>query len=102
MTLVRVKLEDGTETNVGASFANSHKLTVLEKPAMVRGRHVPIKRPVDLRGKALDSALEAAGLPKNGTADEKRQRLTDHQASVAEAAVGQGNTNIASLEGDTA
>lgn len=29
----------------------------------------------DLKGQALDKALEDAGLPKTGTADEKRERL---------------------------
>lgn len=33
----------------------------------------------ELKGKALDEALDAAGLAKTGTADEKRQRLADHQ-----------------------
>lgn len=37
---------------------------------------------VDLKGQALDDALEAAGLTKTGTADEKRQRLADHQAQA--------------------
>lgn len=32
-----------------------------------------------LRGAALDQALEEAGLPKGGTADEKRARLEDHR-----------------------
>lgn len=31
-----------------------------------------------LRGAALDQALEDAGLPKSGTADEKRARLAEH------------------------
>lgn len=35
----------------------------------------------ELRGKALDEALETAGLSKSGTVDEKRQRLADHQAA---------------------
>lgn len=34
----------------------------------------------ELKGKALDEALEEAGLPKSGTADEKRERLAAHQA----------------------
>lgn len=34
----------------------------------------------ELKGAALDEALEAAGLPKTGTADEKRARLAEHQA----------------------
>jgi membrane-bound lytic murein transglycosylase B len=32
----------------------------------------------DLKGAALDEALEKAGLPKTGTADEKRARLAEH------------------------
>lgn len=37
----------------------------------------------ELRGKALDEALEGAGLSKSGTADEKRDRLADHEAKSA-------------------
>jgi hypothetical protein len=37
----------------------------------------------ELKGQALDDALEAAGLPKSGTADEKRRRLADHQSGDA-------------------
>jgi len=33
----------------------------------------------ELKGKALDEALEAAGLPKTGSADEKRAALIEHQ-----------------------
>lgn len=35
--------------------------------------------PSELKGAALDEALEAAGLPKTGSAAEKRQRLAEHQ-----------------------
>jgi hypothetical protein len=35
----------------------------------------------DLKGKALDEALDAAGLPKTGSADEKRARLAEHTHS---------------------
>jgi hypothetical protein len=35
----------------------------------------------ELRGKALDEALEQAGLSKSGTVDEKRQRLAESQAA---------------------
>lgn len=35
----------------------------------------------ELRGKALDEALEAAGLSKSGSVEEKRQRLADHEAA---------------------
>lgn len=36
--------------------------------------------PSELKGKALDKALEDAGLEKSGTAAEKRARLAEHQA----------------------
>lgn len=37
----------------------------------------PEINPDELKGEALDAALTAAGLPKTGTADEKRQRLKE-------------------------
>lgn len=36
----------------------------------------------ELKGAALDEALEDAGLPKSGTADEKRQRLAEHRGQA--------------------
>lgn len=39
-----------------------------------------LKMPTALRGKALDAALDAAGLPKGGTVREKQARLAEHQA----------------------
>lgn len=41
---------------------------------------------VELKGEALDAALEERGLPKTGSADEKRARVAEHDA----AAKGQG------------
>lgn len=41
----------------------------------------PDADPAELKGAALDEALEAAGLPKSGTADEKRARLAEHLAA---------------------
>lgn len=35
-----------------------------------------------LKGAALDAALEDAGLPKSGTADEKRARLAEHASTT--------------------
>lgn len=32
-----------------------------------------------VKGAALDAALDAAGLPKTGSADEKRARLAEHE-----------------------
>jgi hypothetical protein len=37
----------------------------------------------ELKGQALDDALDAAGLSKSGTADEKRARLAEHEATLA-------------------
>jgi hypothetical protein len=37
----------------------------------------------ELKGKALDDALDAAGLSKSGTVAEKRDRLADHEAELA-------------------
>lgn len=37
----------------------------------------------ELKGAALDAALDAAGLPKTGTADEKRARLAEHNDTPA-------------------
>jgi hypothetical protein len=37
----------------------------------------------ELKGAELDAALEESGLSKSGSADEKRQRLADHIASIA-------------------
>lgn len=44
----------------------------------------------ELKGEALDAALEARGLPKTGTADEKRQALKDRLAQDAK----QGTTRV--------
>lgn len=38
----------------------------------------------ELKGKALDDALDAAGLSKSGTADEKRARLAEYEAGLAD------------------
>lgn len=79
---VRVKLDNGAEASVEAGFATSHKLTTLDKPATNRrGLALRDKPPVDLRGQQLDAALEDAGLPKGGSAAERRARLADHQES---------------------
>jgi hypothetical protein len=37
-----------------------------------------------LKGEALANALDVAGLPKSGTADEKRAKLAEHEAELAE------------------
>lgn len=47
------------------------------------GTDAPGEAPaVELKGAALDDALEEAGLPKTGTADEKRQRLAEHRGEA--------------------
>jgi hypothetical protein len=37
---------------------------------------------VELKGEALDAALEERGLPKTGSADEKRARVAEHDAGA--------------------
>ena len=37
----------------------------------------------ELKGKALDKALDDAGLSKSGTADERRARLAEYEAAQA-------------------
>lgn len=51
--------------------------------AVYGDRTQPEPEPVELKGEALDKALEDAGLPKSGSADEKRARLADHLAKKA-------------------
>lgn len=89
--LVRVKLDNGAEVTVGAAFAKSHGLKVLtDKPAVGKGgRRLPPKYPVDLRGKELEVALAAAGLPTTGTAAEKRDRLATHNQTSDAIRVGE-------------
>ncbi len=66
-----------------------HEL-IADHPAVDgNGDPLPVKQRVSLaaavadgpKGQALDEALDAAGLPKDGTADEKRARLADWQAN---------------------
>lgn len=84
----RVQLESGAKVTVGPFVPDG--ATVVDEPAVDRnGRPLP-DQPTppapDLAGQALDDALKAAGLPRSGTADEKRQRLADHQTSADPAA----------------
>ena len=43
----------------------------------------------DLRGKALDGALDAADLSKSGSVAEKQARLAEHEAELAAATITQ-------------
>jgi hypothetical protein len=84
--IVRVKLEDGSEASVGASFAESYGLTVLDKPAVdKRGRGLPAKPHVDitLRGAELNEQLTAFGLSTGGSLADRQSRLADHQSALA-------------------
>ena len=44
---------------------------------------------VELKGQALEEALDERGLPKTGSADEKRARVAEHDARVAAQTEGQ-------------
>lgn len=75
-----------TVVTVSKGHAESAGLDVLDQPAVDRsgrplGPRALVTPPSELAGKALDEALDEAGLTKGGTADEKRQRLADHQAN---------------------
>lgn len=61
----------------------------LDREMVVRRAKLPqmdpaweVQDPEELKGEALDAALEDAGLPKSGSADEKRARLAEHQATT--------------------
>jgi len=41
---------------------------------------IEVEDPGELKGKALDEALEAADLPKSGNVDAKRARLAEYNA----------------------
>lgn len=87
--LVRVRLDSGVEVSLDRDYAERKGLKVLDKPAQDKsGRALLAKYPIDLRGKELDAALDAAGLPKSGSAADKRQRLADHQESGADLVAG--------------
>ena len=78
---VRVKLANGAEATVSASYALVKGLKVLDKPATNRfGVALKDKPYVDLKGKELDQALSDAGLSTSGSAQDKRDRLADHLA----------------------
>jgi hypothetical protein len=47
----------------------------------------------ELKGKALDDALDAAGLSKSGTVEEKRARLTEHEAAEVVTTQAESATN---------
>jgi hypothetical protein len=108
--LVRVRLPNTMETSMARDFAEADEgIEILDgQDAVDRlGRPLPVTRKngrrvlprtsvdqeaarraasepaSELQGKALDIALEDAGLPKTGSAGEKRQRLADHQAGVS-------------------
>lgn len=47
--LVRVELEDGSRTNVGRSFAETHELTILdESPLDESGRFKPVESAIEV------------------------------------------------------
>lgn len=45
-------------------------------------RFVPESEAAELKGAALDEALEDAGLSKSGSADDKRARLAEHSTEL--------------------
>lgn len=75
-----------TVVTVTRQEAEALELEILDQPAIDRRRQPLAPRavqtpPSDLKGAELNEALEAAGLPKSGSADEKRERLATHIAT---------------------
>lgn len=50
------------------------------KPNRTHAARTAVADTTPPRGKALDAALDAAGLPKSGTVAEKQARLAEHNA----------------------
>lgn len=100
--------EDGTQVVIADTEEQQRRETTAAEEVFIEQRDVPtvtqelgeevgqpapepvgvVDREVveDLKGEALDTALEERGLTKTGTADEKRARVAEHDA----AAKGQG------------
>lgn len=78
---VRQHKDSNTVVTVTRSVAEAKGLEVLDQPATdKRGRGLaprPLNVPSELKGQALEDALDAAGLPKTGSADDKRARLAE-------------------------
>jgi hypothetical protein len=93
---VRVQLENGLTTTVTAAYAEAKGLTVVDERAVdLRGYALPASSQADqvqasidadvesLKGQALTDALDAAGLPKSGSAADRRAALAAHRANAA-------------------
>lgn len=64
-----------TDTNdVQTAFGATADWLLNQEPAGL-WVEIQVEQPDQLKGKALDDALVAAGLPKSGNVDEKRARL---------------------------
>lgn len=94
---VRVKdLTTGSEFTATAGMYDDQPdlFEVIDKPAVdADGKALPVKTHAnlpsveELKGKALEEALNAAGLDTGGTADEKRARLDAYQDNLGDALV---------------
>lgn len=81
--LTYVRDEDGEKT----SDLEPHDGRLLDEGLLIDGEVVRQEEPVPpLEGQALEDALKARGLPKTGTADEKRARVAEHDANPPEEA----------------
>ncbi|MDN4174734.1 hypothetical protein QWY28_17365 [Nocardioides sp. SOB77] len=92
-TYKRVELENGVKVSV---VHVTEGMKVLDEPATNRyGRVLDAEYPapaLELKGAELDEALKAAGLSTAGKADDKRQRLADHQTAAATIPAGDTTT----------
>lgn len=95
---VRIRDAEGREFTHERAYATSHGLEIVKDARAVdrAGRTLSgstqlpealvaasVDAQADLKGKALNDALKAAGLPAGGTAAEKRARYAEHLAAAA-------------------
>ena len=103
--LVYVELPGGGTAQVGASFAKSKGLTVIDPPDKTSrkiarqeniNQHIPAavidagNTDEPLKGTALDEALTEAGLSTSGKVADKQARLAEHLANPQTPAVVDG------------
>ena len=80
---------DNNPVTIGSLVARGFELTDLpgdlnsddEEFLAALAERQALKDAEELRGKALNQALEDAGLSKSGSVEEKQQRLAAHQAT---------------------
>lgn len=90
MSWIRVRTSEGHEVDrhesdprIGDTLTKVEGYPTAHRPRPTKYRTDKDGQPPDLlKGAALDDALDVAGLPKTGTADEKRALLIEHEIAA--------------------